>query len=241
MATPAIKSSAIDTLKSLASKKPVVGTSVLAIQLNDPAIAGAKKDKGSTVKLGMDPAIEKAAAFAAGLKEALTRAESDFSIAQSQLREYGIAKRSAYNLAFKCNTTTVCVPYTVEVPSDGNSDTPGREIKYVQVICSNKYSVAKDAILANKEALGEFYPRLFIETSTKTLKPNTESLVMGILQEAGLKEEELINAMSTLFEEMIKITTTENYESEVKKVPEDVQTLLSQTVTRSQPGLKFSV
>jgi hypothetical protein len=228
-------------LKSLAGKKPVAGTSVLATQLNDPAIAGAKRDK-NTVKLGVDPAISDQAAFAAKMKAALEKAEADFAISQSEIRDYGKSKRGLYNDTFKANVTTVCVPYTVEVPSDANSDTPGRETKYVQVICSNKYSVQKDSIIANKEALGEFYPRLFVETSTKTLKPNAEDLVRGILQEvAGLQGEELENSMSTLFEETVKVATTENYESEVKKAPEDVQTLLSQTVTRSQPGLKFSV
>jgi hypothetical protein len=236
----ATKSSAIDTLKSLAGKKPVAGTSVLATQLNDPAIAGAKKDKGSTVKLGFDPAIAEQAAYAAGLKAALEKAEADFAISQSEMRDYGKAKRSLYNDTFKTSVTTVCVPYTVEVPADGNSDTPGRETKYIQVICSNKYSVQADSIRANKEALGEFYPRLFEEKSTKTLKPNAEDLIRGILQEvAGLQGEELENSMNTLFEETIKVSTTENYESEVRKAPESIQTLLSQTVTRSAPGLKF--
>lgn len=230
MTAPA-KPNALDALRAIAKKAPAPATSSLAAQINDPAIAGAKKDK-NTVVLGFDPAIAERARYAAQLKEALERAEGEFAISQGEMRDYGSGKRGLYNDTFKANVTTVKVPFTVDTPA-------GPETKHVAVICSNKYSVQKDVVLGNKELLGAAYDRLFVEERSKKLKPNAEELIRGVFEQVGLQGDELENAMEQLFEEEVKVKTAEAYEQESKKLPPDVQTVLSQGVTRSQPGLKF--
>jgi hypothetical protein len=229
--TAATKPNALDILKNLGKKAPAPATSSLAAQVNDPAIAGAKKDK-NTVVLGFDPGIADRARYASQLKEALERAEGEFAVAQSEMRDYGGSKRGLYNDTFKANVTTVKVPYTVDTPA-------GPETRTVAVICSNKYSVQKDVVLGNKDALGASYERLFVEERSKKLKPNAEELIRGVFEQVGLSGDELENAMEQLFEEEVKVKTAEAYEQESKKLPPDLQTVLAQGVTRSQPGLKF--
>ncbi len=224
------KVSAVDTLKALSAKKPAPA-SALSTQINDPAIAGAKKT-GTTVTLGFDPAIADRAKYCAELKIAVENAVSEFEVAQGEMRDYGINKRALYNSTFKANMTTMKVPYTITTPT-------GPETKTVAVICSNKYSVQKDVVLNNKEALGESYPRLFVEEVTTKLKPNAEELIRGILKEVGLDDEQVETSMGNLFETDTKVKTAENFEQEAAKLPDDVQALLKQAVTRSQPGLKF--
>lgn len=232
--TTAAKPSALDALKALSQKKPAPSAAI-SVQINDPAIAGATRGKGSSsvVTLGLDPAFAPSASQCAGLKEALERAEQEFKVLQSEMRDYGASKRGLYNDTFKSNVTTVKVPYEVETPG-------GKELQYISVICSNKYSVQKDIVLGNKEALGEAYPRLFVEETTKALKPNAEELIRGILKEVGLGPEEVETSMENLFETTTKVATTENYETEAKKLPDDLKTILGQAVTRAAPGLKFA-
>ncbi len=231
----ASKPSALDTLKNLANKKPVAPSAALASQVNDPAIAGASMTKGSknVVTLGFDPVFAEKASQCAALKDALDRAETEFKVLQAETRDYGSSKRGLYNDAFKANITTVKVPFEVDTPS-------GKEKQYISVICSNKYSVQQDIVLGNKDALGELYGRLFTETVTKSLKPNAEELVRGILKEVGLDDEAVESSMQTLFETTTKVATTENYEQEAKAVPVQLKAVLEQAVTRSAPGLKFS-
>lgn len=229
--TPATKPSALDALRALANKKPAVQSPALSAQVADPAIAGAKRDK-NTVKLGFDPSFSERAAQGAHLKAALERATADFEIIQSELRDYGKGKRAVYNEAFKTTITTVGVPYSVETPT-------GPETKYVQVICSNKYSVQRDMILNNGDTLGEWTEKLFTVEETKRLKPNAEELVRNLFAEMGLAGEELDAAMGSLFETDRKVSTKEDYEQESSKAPPHVKAILDQAVTRSQPGLKF--
>ena len=230
------KPSALDALKGLA-KKAAPPTAAIAAQVNDPAIAGAKRDK-NTVKLGFDPAVAAVAAHCARLKEALERAESEFKVDQSTLRDYGISKRGVYNDTFKCEVTTVQVPYTVDVPGESD-DAIAHETKYVQVICSNKFSVQQDIVLGNKDLIGSPFERMFEETTTKSLKPNAEELIRNLLIEVGIKEEDVGATMSELFESKTVIKATDKYESEFKKLPDSVKLVLEQAVTRSQPALKF--
>lgn len=235
------QSSALAALKALAQKKPAPAGSPaasLVTESNDPAIAGAQRSK-NTVTLGTDPSIEDAARECAELKAALDRAEAQFKVRQAELREYGAAKRDKYNDTFKCNVTTVAVPFTVEVPSDAESATPGREKRLVQVICSNKYSVAADTVLGLEKDLGDLFPKLFHKEEEKLLKPNAEELIRNLLTELGISGEELETSMGALFETKTKVSTTEGYEQEIKSAPEDVQSVLSQAVKRAAPGLKF--
>ncbi len=234
--TTATKPSALDTLKALSAKKPVAAASAMAAQVNDPAIAGATMGKGGSknvVTLGLDPAFAPSASTCAALKEALARAETEFSVLQAEARDYGAKKRGLYNDTFKANVTTVKVPYEVDVPGGG------KEKQYISVVCSNRYSVQKDIVLGNKDALGDLFPRLFVETTTKSLKPNAEELIRGILKEVGLGDEEVETSMQNLFDTTTKVATTEAYEAEVKAVPDALKSILDQAVTRAEPGLKF--
>jgi hypothetical protein len=234
-ATETKKPSALDTLKSLGQKKPAASGFAISATSSDPAIAGAKLGKGSSnvVTLGLDPAFTEKAAQCAGLKAAMEQAEAEFKVLQAEARDYGAAKREIYNTTFKSSVTTVKVPYEVDTPT-------GKEVKTVSVICSNKYSLVKEIVLGHKDALGDAYDRLFKEESTKALKPNAEELIRGILSEIGLKPEEVESSMENLFEETVKVSATENYEFEVKKVPDHLRAILDQAVTRAQPGLKFA-
>lgn len=242
------KPSALAALKALAEKKPApAGSPGAAFQIDDPAIAGAKLRK-NTVVLGMDPCFLAQAQYAANLHAALERAEAEFAVAQAAMRDYGISKRHAYNDAFRANVTTVEVPYydfLQELPKASAADrvrhapAPGQEAKVIQVICSNKYSVAQDTTLQNRDRLGEDFSRLFKLEETRTLKPNAQDLLLGVFAELGLEGEQLDTIMGQLFETKVKVSTTETYEQEVKRLPDDLKGLLSQMVTRAQPGLKF--
>lgn len=240
MPIAAVKPSALETLKSLASKKSAV-VSNLSTEVTDPAISGAKRNgKGSTVNLGFDPSIADQAAHASALKSALEKAKAEFEIVQSVMRDYGAQKRESYNNIFKTNITTVCVPYTVETTPDVESATPGRETNYVQVICTNKYSVNQDSVLALENDMDpDVFAKLFAKDVTKVLKPNAEQLIRDLLGELGISGDELDNSMNSLFDTTVKVKTSESYEQEIKKAPETVQMVLGQTVTRVSPGLKF--
>ena len=231
---------ALDALKALATDKPApAGTGSLIAGLDDPALKGAKREK-NTVHLGVDPKITDRAKYCANLKMALEQAEADFKVAQAELRDYGADKRKGYNKAFKTNVTTVGVPYTIEVPKDEDSATPGRETRVVQVVCTNKYSVEQEAVLNLKPELGETYDKLFEEETTKTLRGDAEDLIRNLLKEvAGLNDAEVTNSMEKLFETKVKVKTTKNYEAEIEKTTEDVQTILAQSVVRVAPALKF--
>ena len=230
--TVAKKPSALDALKSLSQKKPAAASGfAISATSADPAIAGAKLGKGSSnvVTLGMDPTFTEKARQCAALKAALKQAESEFEILQAETRDYGAAKRELYNSTFKTNVTTVKVPFL----------TDNKEAHHVSVVCSNRYSVQKDMVLGNRDAFGEFYERLFVEERTKSMKPNAEELIRGILSEIGLKPEEVESSMENLFEETVKVSASENFEQESKKVPDEVKTLLEHACTRAAPGLKF--
>lgn len=228
----ATKPSALDLLKGLTKKATTSApTPGVSNNFTDPAIAGARRDK-NTVKLGYDAKITHIAAGCAGLRAALDRAEAEFVINQGTMRDYGREKRALYNDAYKCEVTTACVPYEIDTPQ-------GKETKYVQVICTNKYSVAVDTILGNKDAIGDSFDRLFIEETKKTLKPNAEELIRGIFEQVGLTGDDLEAAMTQLLESKTTVKTRENYEQEAKKAPPAVQAILEQAVTRSQPALKF--
>ena len=233
--TTVAKPSALDTLKALSQKKTVAATSTIATQVNDPAIAGATKGKGSSsvVTLGFDPGFAEKASTCAGLKDALERAKVEFEVLQAEARDYGASKRGLYNDTFKANVTTVKVPYEVDTPT-------GKEKQYISVVCSHKFSVQQDIVLNNKDALGEMFPRLFVETTTKSLKPNAEELIRGILKEVGLGDEEVETSMQNLFDTTTKVATTETYEVESKNVPDALKTILDQAVTRSAPALRFT-
>ena len=162
----------------------------------------------------------------------MERAQGEFEILQSQVRDYGKGKRELYNDAFKADVTTVKVPYEFETPT-------GLEKAHVSVICSSKYSVAKEMVLNNEEFMGEHFAKLFTVSETKELRPNAEELIRNVFAEVGLTGDDLEGAMAQLFEVKKKVATTDAYEQEAKKVPGPVKAILDQAVTRAQPGLKF--
>lgn len=224
---------ALGQLKALAAKKPSEGdASPLASQTSDPAIAGAKRVR-NVVELGTDPSISERAELCAAYKAEVDKAVASFDTLRSELRDYGKEKRDAYNAAFKTDVTTVCVPFKVEVPG-GEPET-----RFVQVVCTSKYSVQQDTILNSKEELGEHYDELFEETREQVLKPNAEELLRQVLTEAGVEEENLDATMAVLFEEKVKVAANADYEKKSQDVPEGVKAILSQAVTRQLPGLKF--
>lgn len=235
--------SAIAALKAAVSE-PVVaagaGSLAIAAEMSDPAIAGAsRKNKSSVVTLGADPKILSVASEAAEIKVQMAKLSALFQSKESALRDYGKDKRKAYNRLFRTDITTVSVPYSVEVPRSDDSPTPGRETRYVQVICSNKYSVAAEPVIKGDEALGEWKAKLFNFETTKVLKPNAEEIIRNVLSESGIQGEALEKAMNLLLEEKTKVSTVEDYERLEQEAPETVRAFLAQTVTRQHPGLKF--
>lgn len=225
---------ALGKLKALAARKPSEGDrSPLASQISDPAIAGAKRVR-NVVELGTDPRISERAELCAAYKAEVDKAVASFATLQTEMRDYGKEKRDAYNDAFKTDVTTVCVPFLVEVPG-GQPET-----RFVQVVCTSRYSVRQDAILNSKEEMGEHYDQLFEETRSQVLKPNAEELLREVLLEAGVDEANLDETMAVLFEENVSVKARPEYEKRSKSVPEDVAVVLDQAVTRQQPGLNFS-
>ena len=134
----------------------------------DPAIQGATK-KGATVQLGFDSSIAPTVQWAAELKVALDNAADDFAALQGDVRDYGAAKRQAYNAAYGASVVTVKIPYLV-----------AGEEKFCAVTCSNRYAVDQEMIHEKKAYFGATYPKLFVETTQKTLKPDMEVLLKGI-------------------------------------------------------------
>lgn len=212
--------------------------SPLAGVTDDDIIRNATRKK-NTVTLGFDPNIQEDAKQCAELRAALEKAKALFAKTESTIREYGAEKRSAYNDAFRCTITTVNVPFQVTVPPDDESDTPGVETKHIQVVCTNKYSVQTEAVSGLKKELGDTYGKLFVEDTKKVLKAEAVDLFKKILAEVGLPEKKIDSTMEVLFNDEVKISTTEMYESEHKALPEETREILDQIVVRQKPGLKF--
>ncbi len=236
------KPSALDSLRKLSQKQAAPAEAELSSRVSDPAIAGAKPAKGSktTVLLGFDPLFAEKAKHAAELKEALERATADFTLVQADCRDYGRDKRNAYNAAFRTSITTVSVPYITQVPGEQADGAVATETRYVQVSVTNRYSVQGEAVLQNKEAFGEHFDRLFSVEQTKSLKPNAEELIRGILGENGFEGEALDGAMASLFDTSTVVKAkAETFEAEEAKLSLELKGILSQTVKRAEPSLKF--
>ncbi len=203
--------------------------------MTDPAISGATRKKGSdtVVMLGLDPSFSERAKHTAQLYDALKNAESAFEVLQTECRDYGASKRVAYNDVFNAEIITVCIPYEVETPT-------GMEKKYVQAVCTNKYSVQQDIIKGSKEQLGEHYDRLFEEKTTRTLKPNAEELLRNLfVEQFGMTEDQVNATLDNLRDETVVVKAKDDYEKQSRSVPDAVRTILEQGVKRQQPGLKF--
>jgi hypothetical protein len=219
------------TVKSSTNKKT---TMELATRLQDPALAGAKRDR-NVVRLGHDPAIADKAKEAAELKASIQEAETRFSTAQAALRAYGSSKRNLYNDTFKSDVITVAIPYTSETPE-------GEEVRYVSVICTDKHVVQKDAVLEllRTGTLNQKdFDALFTVETVRRLKANAEELIRGILIELGMVGNDLENAMQTLFDTEVKVSTTKDYEKKVREMDPNKRQLLDQLVRRVEPAVKF--
>lgn len=218
---------ALEVLKALSVKKEGSPAAQIIPVNTDPAIAGAKRDK-AVVKLGEDSKISVQAAEAAELKALIDKHTEEFEGYQDALREYGKEKRDLYNDTYKSDITTVAIPYV------DSGDT-----KYVQVVCSSRYSVRSNVILNNQQELGGWFPQLFQVDTTKKLKADSENLIRNLLGELGLQGEQLELAMDSLFETEQKVSTVPDYETASKNVPSSIKAILDQAVTRASPSLKF--
>ena len=228
---------AISALKALAKNEKATDLADVTT-LGDPSLNGAKRVKNA-VELNPDPEIEESAAKAAILKAELDKKDAEYKILQAVLRDYGAKKRVLFNRVYKTDVTTVSVPYRVEVPIDPNSETPGVETQRVQVICTNKYSVAQDSVKELKPSLGANYGRLFVEETEKVLKSDGEAMIRKVFEELGLNSDEVDTVMEQFFDVTVTVKTTDSYEKEFDKLPENVRDVLNHSVTRVQPGIKF--
>lgn len=215
--------SALEILKSLGVFQMVAPPQVPAV--TDPALSGAVREK-NVVRLGEDPSIQSKAEHAAQLKAALEKAQADFEAIQGEIRQYGKEKRDAFNDHFRTNITTVAIPYGDE--------------KAVQVICANRYSVKKDIILNNKDALGSTVNDLFTIETTRSLKAKGEDLLRRLLVEVGVQSKDVEFVLNELTEVEHTVKTVEDYEQKAKLVTDNgVQEILAQAVSRASPALKF--
>lgn len=239
-----ISASLAELLSLTAPKSPENPTplsSSLSEGLADPAISQAKRNK-NTVTLGFDPEFAPVAEKAAKFHSALQTAKSLFEEVQGDVREYGKTKRNVYNKTYRVNVTTVNVPYFTDAfgePQEDGTAPKMRVQKQVQVICSNKYSVTKDAVLGLEVEFGDTWGKLFVKDETKSLKPNAEDLFKQILKDVGLPDDRITASMSVLFDTNTTVATREDYEAQHELLPEEKKLILSQIVTRAQPGLKF--
>jgi hypothetical protein len=233
------KSSTLAELLALTAQQPVTAESSPTVEGCDPAIQGATQNK-NTVTLGLDPKFTRTAARAAKLNAVLKSAAEMFANIQVELRAYGKAKRDAYNELWLRDITTVNIPYYVKVPKDDpESETPGRRLEHVQVICTSRYSVIKDTVLRLERELGDAFQKLFVKAEQKVLKRNVEPLVKQILKEVGVPEERIAPTMAVLFETQVSVSARPDYETEHKKLPEKTRLILDQAVVRQQPSLRF--
>lgn len=218
-------------LLALTSTDPFTSTDSIVsdLEIADPVIRNSVRNK-STVTLGLDQTFSSVAATAATLVAAIDKAEKAFEQTQIKLREYGKAKRDLYNKTYKSNVVTVNIPYC---------PTGETELKYAQVICSSKYSVSKDAVLAIKDKLGDSFSKLFNQSDDKVLKPDAIVLFEKILKDVGIPDEKIQQSMSVLFDISTTVSTKDSYESEHEKLPDNLRAILDQIVTRHKPGLKF--
>lgn len=235
------KSSTLAELLALTAPLEVTTeSSTSPAEANDPAIQGATQTK-NTVTLGLDPKFTRTAARAAKLNAVLRSAAEMFASIQVELRAYGKAKRDAYNERWLRDITTVNIPYYVKVPKDDDpaSETPGRRLEHVQVICTSRYTVIKDTVLRLERELGDAFQKLFVKGERKVLKGNVEGLVKQILKEVGVPDERIASTMAVLFETQVSVAATPDYEAEHKKLPEKTRLILDQAVVRQQPSLRF--
>lgn len=215
--------SALAALKALVQNKPVVVANTQAAV--DPALAGATREK-NVVRLGEDPAIKEKAEHAALMKNELEKAQAAFEAIQGEIRDYGKEKRSAFNDHFRTNVTTVAIPYGDE--------------KAVQVICANRYSVKKDLILNNQDALGPAFNDLFVVETTKKLRADGEQRLLALLLEVGLDAETSQQILDKLVDVEHTVKTVEDYEQKEKLVTNPgAREVLIQAVSRAAPALKF--
>lgn len=227
-------SSALSELMSLTE---TVGDTATLTQenaqgLEDPVIRTAQRNK-ATVTLGVDPNFKEVAKEAAVLNASLKTLKTSFEKLQAKIREYGSNKRTSYNRVFHSDVVTVNIPY--EAVNDKNEVA----FKQIQVICSSRYNVAKEAILKLEKELGDKFSKLFVKDTKKVLKANSEDLFKQILLDLGVPENKIASTMSILFDEDVTVNTTENYEKELQSLTSDLKLILNQNVIRSQPGIKF--
>lgn len=204
----------------------------------DPALEGAKLAK-NVVLLGLDPTVTRIAARAVKLIAILKDRQEMFARVQRELRTYGKAKRDGYNALMRRDVTTVSIPYFARVPIDPESETPGRELRYVQVVCTSRYSVTKDTVLRMEAELGEAFKKLFVKSEERVLKPDSLGLFKQILKDLGVPQDKIAPTMDVLFETNVSVCANDNYEAEHKKLPEKTRAILDTAVIRQQPGLKF--
>lgn len=230
-------SQALAELLSLTAPAEKTASS-LSPAVTDPALQGAKLAK-NVVLLGLDPQVTRIAARAVKLIAILKDRQELFAFVQGELRAYGKAKRDGFNDLMKRDVTTVSIPYFARVPKDPASETPGRELRYVQVICTSKYSVAKDTVLRMEKDLGDAFKRLFVKAEERVLKPDTLGLFKQILKDLGVPEDRVAPTLDVLFETNIRVLACDDYEAEHKKLPEATRAILDQAVIRQQPSLRF--
>jgi DNA polymerase III delta prime subunit len=232
--TEKIWSSAINALRALSKKSTVTATgTVLSSAMTDPAIAGAHLRAKNVVELGNDPNFTNRARYAGQLHAALKIAESNFEAVKSEARSYALEKRDLYNSAFKASVVTVAIPYSVDTPT-------GPETRYMQVVCSNRYSVNQDMVLASRKELGGLFDRLFTLEETKVLKPNAENLIRDLLVEQGMNREEVDIIMDELLDTKNRVSVSKNYEQTSAEIKDPrIRAFLEQAVTRAAPSLKF--
>lgn len=226
------KMSALATLKALGAKRePEKGDGTSRFAAIDPVIQAAANVK-NVVRLGFDPLFAKVVGECAKVVAVLRDSEAAFATFQSQIRDYGATKRTAYNDAFATSVVTVNVPYQAESPA-------GTEIRYVQVTCQNRYSIQQEPLLKNRAAFEDVFDMLFDVRQVKTLRPNAEELIRGVLEENGIVGEALDQAMEALVERREVASTKEDYEEKEKALPVETKFYLGQWVQRVQPSLKF--
>jgi predicted transcriptional regulator len=160
------------------------------------------------------------------MKNELEKAQAAFEAIQGEIRDYGKEKRSAFNDHFRTNVTTVAIPYGDE--------------KAVQVICANRYSVKKDLILNNQDALGPAFNDLFVVETTKKLRADGEQRLLALLLEVGLDAETSQQILDKLVDVEHTVKTVEDYEQKEKLVTNPgAREVLIQAVSRAAPALKF--
>ena len=182
----------------------------------------------SSYVLGSHPETDKLASKAYATKVAADEAAAAFKAAADELREYGVACRTACAALHGGDLLpSVKVPFT---------DAAGAA-REAMVTVSQSYSIS-EKILDQRAELGGLFDACFETRDVYTLAPKGLDILRGLLANAGLKGAQIDAAVEQICEKKVQVSVTERYESVRNGAPGERQAILDKLVVRAKASVK---